>query len=409
MFKLIRMAALALVLGVPAAAAEDAGSSIFSYNAFGSLGVVHSSVDQADFTAFESQPNGAGYTQAWSLAPDSRLGAQLSAQFTPQLSAVLQVLTEQNYRNSWQPSVEWLNLAYEFSPGWTARVGRIELPTLLASDFRKVGYAIPWVRPPVELYGEFPITHSDGVTVVFRRRVREATNIFEVTYSPDDRYDIPAYSLEASHLWSVMDRVEYGPALLNFSYTSSQLTLEPPIALFDELREFGPQGESLAYRYALQGKLSSILAVGASYDPGKWFATSEWSTTNGHSFVGRSEAWYVSGGYRIAKFTPYATYSAVTQERTSDPGLKLAALPAEEVGIASALNAGLNQLLGGRPVQRTWSGGARWDFAKNFDLKLQCDHSRLGPQSPGTLVNVQPGFRPGGTLNVFSAAIDFVF
>jgi hypothetical protein len=51
----------------------------------------------------------------------------------------------------------------------------------------------------------------------------------------------------------------------------------------------------------------------------------------------------------------------------------------------------------------------RWDFTKNFDFKLQCDHTRLGPGSPGTLINTQPGFRPGGTLNLFSATVDFVF
>ena len=29
--------------------------------------------------------------------------------------------------------------------------------------------------------------------------------------------------------------------------------------------------------------------------------------------------------------------------------------------------------------------------------------------SPGTLINIQPGFQPGGTFNVLSATLDFVF
>ena len=37
------------------------------------------------------------------------------------------------------------------------------------------------------------------------------------------------------------------------------------------------------------------------------------------------------------------------------------------------------------------------------------DHMRLGPGSQGTLINAQPGFRPGGTVNLFSVAVDFVF
>jgi hypothetical protein len=135
----------------------------------------------------------------------------------------------------------------------------------------------------------------------------------------------------------------------------------------------------------------------------------EWTQFDARSFLGVNTGWYVSGGYRIAKFTPYLTYSAVTVASTSAPGLDVSAVPTYLAATATELNAGLNEILGARPVQRTMSAGARWDFAKNFDLKLQCDHSRLGPGSPGTLINVQPGFRPGGTVNLFSATIDFVF
>jgi hypothetical protein len=60
-------------------------------------------------------------------------------------------------------------------------------------------------------------------------------------------------------------------------------------------------------------------------------------------------------------------------------------------------------------VQRTLSVGARWDFIRNFCLKLQFDHTRLGANSHGALIDVQPGFRPGGTVNLFSATIDFMW
>ena len=53
--------------------------------------------------------------------------------------------------------------------------------------------------------------------------------------------------------------------------------------------------------------------------------------------------------------------------------------------------------------------GLRWDFLRNLDLKVQADHTRLGADSFGTLINVQPGLRPGGTVNLFSAVVDFVF
>jgi hypothetical protein len=99
----------------------------------------------------------------------------------------------------------------------------------------------------------------------------------------------------------------------------------------------------------------------------------------------------------------------VGRELPSDPGLPLAGLPPPLAGFAGGLSAGLNAILQAIPDQRTVSLGARWDFAKHVDLKLQFDHTRIGADSTGTLINIQPGFRPSGTVNLFSATIDFVF
>jgi hypothetical protein len=207
----------------------------------------------------------------------------------------------------------------------------------------------------------------------------------------------------------LISKTEYGAALFSLSYIAGHISLEPAIALFDAFREFGPPGHAIADRYEFIGKLTTIVSAGASYDPGKWFAMAEWTEFDSDSFVGGNTGWYVSGGYRIGQFTPYLTYSALTAASISPAELDAAALPPNLSSSALALNAGLNAILRGRPVQRTLSAGARWDFAKNVDLKLQFDHTRLGPGSSGTLINLQPGFRPGGSVNLFSAAVDFVF
>jgi len=53
--------------------------------------------------------------------------------------------------------------------------------------------------------------------------------------------------------------------------------------------------------------------------------------------------------------------------------------------------------------------GVRWDFAPSRSLKLQYDHLDLDDGSRGILTNTQSGFEPGGTVNVFSVALDFLF
>jgi hypothetical protein len=127
------------------------------------------------------------------------------------------------------------------------------------------------------------------------------------------------------------------------------------------------------------------------------------------SFFVASNAWYLSGGGRAGPFTPYLTYAKVTQRSSYSPGLNIAALPAYLAPAAAALNTDLNQALNSRPDQYTLSIGVRWDFMKNFDLKLQLDRINLGAGSAGTLINAQPGFPLGSTIFLFSSVVDFVF
>ena len=42
-------------------------------------------------------------------------------------------------------------------------------------------------------------------------------------------------------------------------------------------------------------------------------------------------------------------------------------------------------------------------------LKLEASHVESDTGSNGGLTNLQPGFRPGGSYNLVSASVDFVF
>jgi hypothetical protein len=404
---------LVALLWCPAAAsaaAEDPDASMWSFSAFGTWGLVHSSEDRADFTASPLQLDGAGYTHAWSPDVDSRLGAQATAHFTPQLSAMLQVISEQDYDKTYRPHVNWANITYQPTPEFSVRVGRILLPTFLISDSRKVGYANPWVRPPVEVYSLSPIFNSDGADASYKMHVGEVVNTLVGTYGKTD-FGVPqGGTFDVKHLWVIADTVEYGALTVHIAYQESSYSYDHLDALFDAFRQFGPLGTALADKYDLDDKRAQLITVGAMYDPGKWFVTGEWGRRNLHSAVGESAAWYLSGGFRLARFTPYLTYSQATAEtKTSDPGLNVSALPPYLAGPATGLNAALNALLATDAVQNTISVGSRWDVMKNIDIKLQYDHIDLGAGSAGTLVNVQPGFQLGGAVNLFSIAIDFVW
>jgi Gram-negative porin len=402
-------------LGAASARADDAAPS-FSLSGFGTLGVVHSDNDHADYLVDAFHPNGPGFTRSWSADPDSRLGAQLTGNVTLKLSVVLQVVAQQRYDNSYRPGVEWANVKFQATPDFNIRAGRIVLPVFMATDSRHIGYSNPWVRPPVEVYSLVPVTNNDGVDASYRVRLGEETyNTVQATFGNSETKFPGAAGLgtgtaKARRILALVDTVESGFATLRVIYGRASLTIPEYAQLFDALRQFGAQGQQLASRYQVQDRVVNFLGVGATYDPGSWFAGGEWAKFDTHSVLGAKSAWYVSGGPRFGKFTPYATYARIKADsNTSDPGLDLASLPAAAVPLAAFLNATLASQLDSIPRQSTASIGVRWDFWRNAALKVQYDHVELAAGSRGTFGNVQPDFQAGGRVQVFSAAVDFLF
>jgi hypothetical protein len=388
---------------------------MFSLGGFGTLGVVHSDQDKADFTSTPFERSGAGYTRRWSAAVDSLFGLQATLNFTRGLSAVLQVISQQNYDGSFRPHVEWANLKYEFTPDMSVRIGRTEIGLFLLTDTRNIGYTHPWVRAPIELYGLVSVTTNDGLDWSYRLPVGAVSNTVQATIGwAKYKFPVPDsddYGSASSHEQvSVIDSVEWGSAILRLTYGQSHVTIAAFDPLFDAFRQFGPQGAGIADKYDVDERIVSYFGVSASYEPGDWFAMAEWGRVDTHSVLGTKTGWYVSGGHRIGKVTPYLTYAQVRPDsNTSDPGLTLSGLPPAAAAVAESLNAGLNGSLATIASQKTVSVGARWDLKQGVDLKLQLDRTQLGRDSQGWLTNLQPGFELGSSVNVISATIDFVF
>jgi hypothetical protein len=386
---------------------------MFSFDGFGTLGVVHSSEDNAQFTGSGLTPTGAGFGHSWSAAVDSLVAAQLTANLTSKLTAVLQVVSAQNYDDTYNPHLEWANVKYQFTPDFDVRIGRTALPVFMLTDTRLISYASPWVRLPVELYDLVPVTSNDGVDGSYRMPIGVGSNTVQLTAGGSDTrfpFGDGSGTLHARGLRTLTDTFEEGFATLRVTYGRSHVTIAAFDPLFDGFRQFGPPGVVIADRYGVDNRVVNFVGVGASYDPGKWFVMSELGHFSSDSLPGDETGWYVSGGPRLGKFTLFATYAARKEESNrSDPGLPEMGLPPAQAAAAAELNAVLNEELASIAVQRTISTGVRWDFAKDLDFKIQADHTRHGAGSPGLLQDLQPGFKPGGTVNLISVALDCVF
>lgn len=370
-FKLIVLFMLAAVIADAEAVETD--QPMFTFSGFGSLGLSHSSQSLGDYVLDSGIPKGPGLSDNWSTANDSRIAGHLAADFTPKVSAVLQVVSEYHVENTYQPEVEWANVKYAFTPDAYIRVGRTELPTFLDSDNRDVGYSYVWVHPPLELYRQLAITHSDGFDAMYRFDIGNARNSIKAVFGRN-KIERETSISNSRDIWGIFDTVEYGPATLHFGY-----------------QERESNSENLLTGVIGPWVRNSDLSVGASYDPGDWFAMSEWIQRKS---TYKMAAMYISAGYRINKFTPYLTYSQNSQ------GSFLPGFPAPSSSSLRLANRS----------QSTVSLGVRWDFMKNTDLKLQYDQVKLSDNSNGFLANVPEDVNLYGTsFHVISAVADFVF
>ncbi|MYN44871.1 hypothetical protein GTP23_07265 [Pseudoduganella sp. FT93W] len=408
-----RSRALLLLLSVLAAAgarADDATPGAVRISGFGTLGYVHSNEDQADYSASALNPGTAGASKVWSPDVDSRLGVQADWLLSPHWSVVVQLVAERSLQNGYAPQLEWAYLKYQLSPELNLRLGRIALPLLLVGDYRKAGYALPWVRPPVELYGAIPISNSDGVDANYRWASGEMTHITQLFYGHADVPFKPQAHARAQAMTGLSHIATLGALSVRLSAMTTRVSANLVPELFEGLQHAGTAGAALEARYALDNARTGTVALGFSYDSCAWFLTGEAASMTSHSFLGHRNAAYLSGGLRFGDWTPYLAYAVARPvSPIADAGLPLAGLDGAQLARSSALNNGLNDLLSSIPHQHSVTAGVRWDLASNYVLKMQ--YERLMPVSGtrGTLIHIQPGFRAGHAISVFSAALDFVF
>ena len=87
----------------------------------------------------------------WSATRESLAGLQLKYQLTDKLSATAQAVVRASRPG--KLDVDWAYLSYDVAPDTTVQVGRRRLPIYAYSDSVYIGYSLPWVRVPQDIYG----------------------------------------------------------------------------------------------------------------------------------------------------------------------------------------------------------------------------------------------------------------
>lgn len=396
--KLKCVALAVMAMGAGAACADD-GTSMFKISGFGTVGVNHSSEKNADYVTSSLQPNGSGRSRDWDWANDSRLGAQIDAKLTDSLSASVQLLAEHRYNGTFGGDVQLANLKWQATSSTALRVGRMPLGLYMVSDYQKVGYSMPWVHGPLEVYQTSAFSNFDGADVTYKANFGEISVTLNGYTGYTEARNGDAHIVGGSLLGGVAT-VESGYHTFRVGYGQSEATITSPtiqgvMAIANQLYLSSTPGFlNNGQQYNLVHHKKTFSGLGYSYDPGNWFLMSELVALGGKNDIfGSHRAAYVTAGYRMSAFTPYATVSRQIRGSNLNTGNPVI----DSVYAASSPNGG----------RGTVSVGVRWDFMKNTALKLQYDRTTLDSGSVGMFKKVS------GTLdenfNVFTAAVDFVF
>jgi hypothetical protein len=397
-----RLLALACAAACGLAHAQSDETSL-NFSGFATAGVVRTTESRAVFGVPGQADDGA--TRSASFTPDTKLGLQLSGKLNSMFSATGQVITKYTGDGNWTPTVEWAFVKAQLTPQVGVRVGRIGLPIFSVSDFRDVNYANVWMRPPLDVYGQVPVSHADGADISWQFQLAGAT-VNTQLFGGKSSAVYTGNKLDLKDIYGLNATVELdGGWTLRLGHVESKLTVHNA-ALNGLLTVVNGAGfTSVAQQLDPTNKPASFSGLGLGYDQGNWVASAEYTRRKNQSYVSDTTGWYTSVGYRIGNFTPYAVISAIKVDDSNVVNTIPKGVAPALTGLSMAVDGAVaTQALG----QKSAALGLRWDAYRNTALKFQMEHIKIDG-GRGLFGYPQTGFGDGASVNVYGLSVDHVF
>jgi hypothetical protein len=338
----------------------------------------------------------------------TRFGLQISAQVNPNVSMTGQLLalptTTFGSGTEFKVFADWAYVKYRFSDSISLRAGRVKLPSFLISDYYEVGYAYPWLRPPVEMYSANPMTGLNGVDLLIRKNFGEYSLLVQPFYgSNSQETTVPQAVIQSGANLCLTPPPPAGP-VGGPTYTSC------------------PAGTIISVPFSVEGLRGINLSLGSDIFTvrGSWFKTRVYQSDFGvdgdngsFTSLGFTMDWknivvytegfirvvegnagmafpsqkggYATLGYRFGKILPHLTYGWIEPHDSS---------------------------LGVQFSEHSYALGLRYELGRGAALKL--DVTRLTPDqgTTGLLVSDPNGPlapHPSDSIYIYGAGIDVVF
>ena len=280
--------------------------------------------------------NGGIYEDSWRFEPDTNIGGQAVIEFSETLSVTAQATAYA--ARDFDIDLTWLLFRYQLTDKFSIDLGRKRLPLFYYSDFYDIGYAIPWVRPPGDLYG-WPVQSFNGISFIYRDNIAGGT--FEANFwSGNEKVD-EVYGYQQIYFGRKLEIRWNDMVGLSLDFTRDWYNVRV-IYMENQLNQFEDFPPWTQTQFDRQQK---FLGLAINLDFENWFVKSEYNQFKRKSPDFSSDAYSLSIGYLYRNMTFALGYSDYADR----------------------------DLVLGREIQNSKMASFRWDFAPKIAFKFQLD------------------------------------
>lgn len=356
---------------------------------------------------------------------DTRFGLQVTGVISPRVSTSAQFLARGRGRGDVSENFDiianWAYLNYKFADALNLRVGRLKFPNYLTSDYVEVGYAYPWVRPPMEVYNSIPVTTFDGVDLLIRQNFGDLSLLVQPYFgysrdkvivpqevlgliaalfppgaSPVNPGDVVYFDYDADRIQGLKIALSSDIFSVYAHYFKVNVDFPPPIP-----------GVPLSIR----GADVRYSSAGATLDWANIVLFTEYFENKVEDELAvvypQQKGYYATAGYRIGKFLPHVTVAKL-DDNDSPSGIVLPGIPVP-----------LNSI---PLIQKSITLGLRYEIATGAALKIEAQQIKpedsnainalTGLPVPGRgllIADPRTGADPTDKVRIYSLAVDIVF
>lgn len=394
---------LAILLWLPSFASTAIETHLMG---FGTASLSCFSSDEADFVPNDF-PKGPGNSGRCDTGLDSLLGLQADITFTESLEFGIQAITARTQDRDYRPEISVAQLRWRPTDTTTLRLGRMPTPTFLHSEDRQVRYAMPWVRPPQEVYSLLPSFSTDGLEIIYETQIGNwqtewQGGITTIEFDTLNSTSQDAFPVESDNIYLNL-MLRNINTMFKLGYYHGVVTLDNPDLelLLGLLSTFGGSpGRQLADDLEIDKTTGHLISAGIRHEQNNWLAVAEIAFRQTNGFIRDQYGAYITVGHRFNSWMPYMT---IAKRWTKGP---------ETDSRAGLFTAQVEDLLAiSRFDSKSASVGLAKDLTESSTLKLQVDWIKPDDDSWGLYFNHSPTYDYANPEEdwLFTLSVDFIF